>query len=112
MTHRIDTSDVDDDVVRFNSAVRYYWDACLRHISHRPQEHRGTFIERAMAIASSPTMTFGYLITRQEYASGEEVYLFSADCFPARFALAYVLDDWNPPRDGLSGEVRLVFVRQ
>jgi hypothetical protein len=110
--YRIDTSDVEDDVARFNNAVLYYWKACLRHISHRPHEHRGTFVERAMAIAGSPTMTFGYLITRNEYASGEEVYLFTADCFPAGFALAYVLDDWDPARDGYDGEVRVIFVRQ
>jgi len=57
-------------------------------------------------------MTFGYLITRTVYVSGEEIYLFSADCFPAGFGLAYVLDDWLPSRDRYDGEVRVVFVKE
>lgn len=56
-------------------------------------------------------MTFGYLITREVYASGEEIYLFSADCFPAQFAIGYMLERWLPPRDGLDGEVDVVFAR-
>ena len=56
-------------------------------------------------------MTFGYLITREEYVSGEVIFLFSADCLPAAYVIGYVIEEWHPPYDEFRGEVRMVFIR-
>ena len=56
-------------------------------------------------------MTFGYLITRTEYVSGETVHIFSADCLPKGWAIAYVLDRSQVESD-YDGEIRVVFLRQ